>query len=121
MWNVVAAVQHYWIPNVRTSLYGAYASYKADSSAVNAVVCTPSGLTAGCADWATWQIGSRTVWNPVRNLDIGVEALYTDLSKSAFSGSTVTFAPTSAAANTFTVGSTHVISGIVRAQYNFLP
>ena len=23
-WNVVAAIQHYWVPDVRTSLYGAY-------------------------------------------------------------------------------------------------
>ena len=121
MWNVVAAVQHYWLPNVRTSLYGAYASYKADSSAVNAVVCAPSGLSTGCADWATWQIGSRTIWNPVRNLDIGVEALYTDLSKSAFSGTQVTFAPAAAAPNSYNVGASHVISGIMRAQYNFLP
>ncbi len=121
VWNVVAAVQHYWIPEVHTSLYGAYASYKTGSSAVDALVCAPNGLSSGCGDWAAWQIGSRTIWNPVRNLDIGVEALYSDLSKSAFSGAKVAFAPGGAATNTFTVGSTHVISGIVRAQYNFLP
>jgi Porin subfamily len=121
MWNVVAAVQHYWVPNVRTSLYGAYVNYKADSSAVDTLVCAPSGLSSGCANWAAWQIGSRTVWSPTRNLDIGVEALYSDLSHSAFSGATVAFAPASAAINTYSVGATHIVSGIVRAQYNFYP
>lgn len=121
MWNMFAAIQHYWVPNVRTSLYGGYVNYKANSSAVDALVCAPNGLTSGCADWSAWQIGSRTIWNPVRNLDIGVEALYTDLDHSAFSGATVAFAPSGAATSTFTVGATHVVSGIVRAQYNFLP
>jgi hypothetical protein len=126
-WNVVAAIQHYWVPDVRTSLYGAYANYKANSTAVNTLVCAPlhaaqPGVSAsGCADWAAWQIGSRTIWNPTRNLDIGVDVVYSDLSKSAFNNASVTFAPAGAAANTFTVGSTHVWSGIVRAQYNFYP
>jgi hypothetical protein len=126
-WNVVAAIQHYWVPDVRTSLYGAYANYKANSTAVDTLVCAPlhaaqRGVSAsGCADWAAWQIGSRTIWNPTRNLDIGVDVVYSDLTKSAFNGAAVAFAPAGAATNTFTVGSTHVWSGIVRAQYNFYP
>jgi len=126
-WNVVAAVQHYWVPDVRTSLYGAYVNWKANSSAVDTLVCAPTHLAhaavsaTGCADWAAWQIGSRTIWNPTKNLDIGVDVVYTDLSKSAFAGDTVTFTPPGAAANTFTVGSTHIWSGIFRAQYNFYP
>jgi hypothetical protein len=120
-WNIVAAVQHYWVPNIRTSLYGAYNSFSANSSAVNTLVCAPSGLANGCADFAAWQVGSRTIWNPVRALDVGVEVLYSDLSKSAFSGTSVTFTPAGASAQTYTVGSTHVLSGIARVQYNFLP
>jgi hypothetical protein len=140
-WNIFTAIQHYWVPNVRTSLYGGYVQFKANSSAVDTLVCAPlnaghtvpgTTLTAtagavsasGCADWAAWQIGSRTIWNPVRNLDVGVEALYTDLSKSAFSGASATFAPgsTNQAVNpTFTSGSVHVWSGILRVQYNFYP
>jgi hypothetical protein len=120
-WDIVAAIQHYWVPDIRTSLYGAYATWKANSTAVNTLVCRPNGFGNGCADWAAWQIGSRTIWNPTRNLDIGVDVVYSDLTKSAFNGATVTFAPAGAAANTFTVGSTHVWSGILRAQYNFYP
>jgi hypothetical protein len=131
MWNVFAGIQHYWVPDVRTSLYGGYAEYKANSSAVDTTICAPfhaaqAAVSAtGCADWAAWQIGSRTIWNPVRNLDIGVEGLYTDLSKSAFSGARVAFVPSNsgqaAPGSTFTAGSTHVWSGIVRVQYNFNP
>jgi hypothetical protein len=111
--------------------------YKANSSAVDTLICAPihfgtGGTTAqpavsatGCADWAAWQIGSRTIWNPVRNLDVGVEALYTDLSKSAFSGANVTFVPTNtgqtAPGSTFRADSTHIWSGILRIQYNFYP
>src|SRR5262249_11740098 len=34
-WNVWAAFQHYWVPELRTSLYGGYAQYKANSSIVD--------------------------------------------------------------------------------------
>jgi hypothetical protein len=57
----------------------------------------------------------------VKNLDIGVEGLYTDISKSAFGGGTI-FPLTAPAPNsTFTFGSTHIWSGIMRIQYNFYP
>ena len=81
MWNIFTAIQHYWVPEIRTSLYGGYVQFRANSSAVDTLVCAPlhagkapieaiaSTLTAaagavsasGCADWAAWQIGSRTI------------------------------------------------------------
>jgi hypothetical protein len=109
------------VPNLRTSLYGGYVNYRADSSAVDTLVCKPNGFGTGCADWAAWQIGSRTLWNPVRSLDVGVDVQYTALSKTAFDGGTVTFTPTGAAPNTFRVGTTGVISALLRIQANFYP
>jgi len=120
-WNVYAGIQHYWVPNLRTSLYGGYVDYRAESSAVDTLVCAPNRFGAGCADWAAWQIGSRTLWNPVRNLDVGVDVQYTALSKTAFAGGTVTFAPTGAGPTAFTVGTTGVISALLRIQRNFYP
>ncbi len=141
-WNIWAAIQHYWVPEVRTSLYGGYALYQANSSAVDASLCAPlhAGATlttvagggsiigssavaaSGCADFQTWAIGSRTIWNPVRNLDIGVDVLYSQLSKSAFQGATIFFpTPTQAAAERLTAGSSNIIAGILRVQYNFYP
>ena len=132
-WNVVAAIQHYWWPELRTSLYGMYFNYKADSSVVDTNVCAVlneghsfgeiHGSSAvsptGCADWAAFQVGSRTVWNPVKNLDLSVEAMYTSMAKTAFSGATATIAVP--VANVVPVGDTHIWSGIARIQYNFYP
>jgi Porin subfamily len=132
-WNVYAAIQHYWVPEVRTSLYGGYFSYQANSAVVNTEVCSvlnaggtvgvikgSSAVSAtGCADWAAWQIGSRTIWNPTKNLDIGVEALYTSLAKSAFQGATATV--NVPVGDVVPVGETHIWSGILRIQYNFYP
>jgi len=142
VWNIWAAIQHYWTPELRTSLYGGYAEYKANSSAVDANFCAPLNagkslttvaaggtLTAspgavsasGCADWATWAIGSRTVWNPVKNLDIGVDVLYSALTKSAFQGATLVFTPAQSPLERLTAGSSNIVAGIVRVQYNFYP
>jgi Porin subfamily len=137
VWNVWAAIQHYWTPEVRTLLYGGYAEYKANSSAVDTVFCAVlhgggsavNGLlvgssavsASGCADWATWAIGPRTVWNPVKNLDIGVDVLYSALTKSAFQGATVLFTPAQAPAERLTAGSSNIVAGILRVQYNFYP
>jgi hypothetical protein len=120
-WNIYAGIQHYWVPNLRSSLYGGYVNHRAESSAVGTLVCAPNKFGPGCADWATWQIGSRTLWNPVRSLDVGVDVQYTALSKTAFDGGTVTFAPTGTAATTFRVGTTGVVSALLRIQQNFYP
>ena len=141
-WNIWAAIQHYWVPEIRTSLYGGYAQYQANSSAVDASICAPlhAGATlntgggpagvivgssavsaSGCADFATWAIGSRTIWNPVRNLDIGVDVLYSQLTKSAFQGATLFFTPAQAPTERLTAGSSNIIAGILRVQYNFYP
>jgi hypothetical protein len=61
------------------------------------------------------------LWNPVRSLDVGVDVQYTALSKTAFAGGTVAFAPTGAAPTTFTAGTTGVISALIRIQWNFYP
>ncbi|HVZ53206.1 MAG TPA: porin [Pseudolabrys sp.] len=71
-WSVVAGYQHIWSPNWRTSLYGGYGKITYDDFASFLV----SGSVRGTADWAFWQVGSRTVWNPVPNLDLSVDVLY---------------------------------------------
>jgi hypothetical protein len=39
--------------------------------------------------WSTWQVGSRTQWNPVSQLDVGVDVLYSKLN-TELAGSNVT-------------------------------
>ena len=86
-WNVNAGFQHYWTPTLRSSIWGSYSKFEADSSAVDIAVCAPRGFGPGCADWSAWQVGTRTIWNPVANLDIGLEVMYTKIN-TAFEGGT---------------------------------
>jgi hypothetical protein len=119
-WSLAAGFQHYWTPSLRSSIYTQYANYEANSSAVDTLVCGPGGFAAGCADWTGWQIGSRTLWNPVANLDIGVDVMYTKVN-TAFGGGVVAVAPNGSAATNHTVGDTDVWSAIFRVQRNFWP
>jgi hypothetical protein len=86
-WAVIAGVEHYWVPTLRSSVFGSYTSVRypgdptvvasgkgvicadfAVSGAINSVNCNP--------DLNLWNLGTRTVWTPVPNLDLSVEAVY---------------------------------------------
>ncbi len=124
LWNVNAGIQHYWVPTLRTSLWGTYLNFKANSSAVDTIVCpaafTPAGvpLGAGCGDFSAWQVGSRTVWNPVTNMDISLEAMYSKV-KTAFNGAAIV--GTVGTPAVLTAGDQGQWSGILRFQRNFWP
>lgn len=82
-WDITAAIEHYWTPALRTSLFGSYTAWDPDSAG-NAIMCKspdgvvrttaglgPTGTTAlvGCDfGFAVWAVGTRTIWNPVKNL-----------------------------------------------------
>jgi hypothetical protein len=104
-WSIGAGIQHYWTPTLRTSLYGFYGEleYTAAASA-GGVAC---GGAASC-DWSMWQIGSRTVWNPVTNLDLSVDILYNHVDGATGGGGT-------------TNNDIGWLQGMVRAQRNFYP
>jgi hypothetical protein len=71
-WGVVAGYSHSWNSQWKTSLYGGYASIKPYTAA-----------GAGSQDWTYSQIGSRTVWTPVTNLDLSVDVMYNNLGSNA--------------------------------------
>jgi hypothetical protein len=73
--GVTAAFTHYFWPTVRASIYGGYA--KIDSPTSATAFNLVSGARLGAFDANIWQIGGQAVWSPVRNLDIGLEVLYT--------------------------------------------
>ncbi len=116
--SAVAAFEHYWTPTLRTSIYGGYFDYQSNSSVVDAT-CIAGGLTAGCGDWSAWQVGSRTLWNPVANLDVGLDIIYSEVD-SALKGATYT-QTTAGLPPTLIVNDTGVWSGILRIQRNFWP
>jgi hypothetical protein len=127
-YNVNGGIQHYWMSNWRTSLWGAYLNFKANSNAVDTITCpglaTPTGvpLGAGCMNFSAYQIGSRTVWNPVANMDVSLEVMYSKV-HSAESGALISAASAAsiAGANSLVAGDTGVWSGVLRFQRNFWP
>jgi hypothetical protein len=129
VWSVQAGFQHHWTSSLRSSIWGVYSSYEASSNAVDTIVCGPLGFGLGCADWNAWQIGSRTIWNPVTNLDIGLEVMHTRI-ETAFAGGRTNCAGAGCVLGVFSplgipairnIQDNDVWSGILRIQRNFWP
>jgi hypothetical protein len=82
-WGVEIGYEHAWTPTLKTSLAGGYIEYDYNSTATG-YIC--GGLVAfGCnPDFALWNIGSRTTWNPVPNLSLGVDVMYTHIESATF-------------------------------------
>jgi hypothetical protein len=114
-WSITGGYEHNWVPGWKTSLYGAYGkiSYSDAASALIAASAAPGILagTAGSASFSYYQIGTRTVWTPVTNLDLSVDLMYNKLN-TAFLGS-------GTAANSYADKSW--FSGMFRVQRNFYP
>jgi hypothetical protein len=111
-WSITGGFEHRWTPQWKSSLYGSYGKFTysdAASTTLGALAGVPAGTSA---DWSLWQVGSRTVWTPVENLDLSLEILYTDLNKSSFDGTT---------GAGVTYGGKGYVSGIFRVQRNFWP
>jgi Porin subfamily len=130
-WSVNAGYQHIWNPKWRTSLFGGYVNIDYNSNAT-ALICAnraanmaatiggaqPVGFNCS-PDFSFFEVGTRTQWNPVPQLDIGLEILYSKLN-TAFKG------PATVAANPSRPGVTliddqEVWSAMFRWQRNFYP
>ncbi|MBN8920295.1 MAG: porin, partial [Rhizobiales bacterium] len=70
--------------------------------------------------FSVMQIGLRTIWQPVRNLDLGVEVLYTKVDQN-MSGEYRLSASNGRAAGLYTAADQDSWSGILRVQRNFWP
>lgn len=130
-WAVIAGLEHYWVQNLRTSVYGAYTAVRYPGTSTVAGdgknnVCagiTGLGAVAGCnPDLNLWNVGSRTVWSPVPNLDLSVEAVYSYVDQNHAAGSSTTLAagamPTGVARSIVDQG---VWAFNFRVQRNFWP
>jgi hypothetical protein len=131
-WGGSLAFQHYWTPSLRTSWVFGYMSVEySDAAKVlignlgarcigtnivsnNSAFCDP--------DFSTWRVSSRTVWNPVRNLDVGAEIAYTEVN-TAFGGAvgTLTASNTGLAAGRYLMEDQGVWSAALRVQRSFWP
>jgi len=73
-WSVVAGMDHHWSPHWKTSLYSSYGEVSYDGAAAH---WWWGGPYSG--DFQYGQIGSRTVWSPVKHLDLSVDVMYQNL------------------------------------------
>jgi hypothetical protein len=132
-WSAIAGYQHIWTPNWRTSVYGGYTAIMYDSTAnglaFSGVTGTPLGSvgswtcpTCSSLNFNIWQVGTRTQWNPVSQLDIGVDVLYSKLdTMNAGSLITTPVAVGARPAGTYTLSDQDVWSVMFRVQRNFWP
>jgi len=131
-WGGSVAFQHYWTPSLRTSWVFGYMNVQYSDTAKALIAnlgarCIGANVVinnaAGCdPDFSTWRVSSRTMWNPVRNLDVGLEVAYTQVN-TAFGGSTATLtaANNGLAAGTYALEDQGVWSAALRVQRNFWP
>ena len=97
VWSALAAYEHIWNPKWRTSVFGGYVNVDYNGNATALIQQRLPGVAAGCGvaaiapalstiqplpgnscspDYGFWEAGTRTQWNPVPQLDIGLEVLY---------------------------------------------
>ena len=106
-WSVIGGFEHNWNPGWKSSLYGSYG--KVEYSALASAQIIPAAALAGSsANCRYWQVGSRTVWTPVANLDLSVDVMYNNLDTAFATGAT-------------TYADKTWWSGMFRAQRNFCP
>jgi hypothetical protein len=136
--QVGAAAQHYWTPALRTSVFGGYVEldFGTNGEANSAATLFCTGLSGGAApaagqvgtsalvvcdpSFAVWNIGTRTIWSPVRNLDIGVEVLYQRFDQNMV-GSWNLGANGSRSNGLYEARDQESWSGTIRFQRNFWP
>jgi hypothetical protein len=125
---------HAYLAAVAVLPAGPVATISAGNGARGAF-CTGNGMNAapvggtgffpfsagGCnPDFAVWSVGTRTVWSPVRNLDIGVEVLYQRFDQN-MDGLWLLPAAGGRAAGFYEARDQDVWSGLIRFQRNFWP
>ncbi|HXD45327.1 MAG TPA: porin [Pseudolabrys sp.] len=107
VWSVTGGYEHFWNTQWKTSLYGAYGKVEYSDTACNVLRPATAAAATSC-NWDYWQVGSRTVWTPVTNLDLSLEVMYNKLD-SAFQSAGGVYADKD------------WVSGIFRVQRNFYP
>jgi hypothetical protein len=138
-WSALAFYQHIWNPKWRTAVGGGYVNIDYNGTATNLIISRMPGVAAACGvaplaatgtitllpgnscspDASYWEAYTRTQWNPVPQLDIGLEVLYSHRN-TAFKGPGIVPATGSRPA-VFLLDDQNVWSAMVRWQRNFYP
>jgi hypothetical protein len=133
-WGAVAAYQHYWSAQWRTSVIGGYAKINYNDTA-KGLLCNPNGAggqmvfgafdaasTLNCnPNFALASVSTRTAWKPYPFLEIGLDLIWQHL-ETAFAGSKVVLAAQGARpAGPYTVANQDNYFMNLRFQKNILP
>jgi hypothetical protein len=143
-WSALAGYQHIWNPQWRTAWGGGYVNINYNDTAKNLIVAHIPGSLAACnvpfrgagvaagtltlqpgnncdPNFSFWEAYMRTQWNPVPQLDIGLELIYNH-NNSAFKGNAIYGAPTNGSRPAvFAIDDQDVWTAMVRWQRNFYP
>jgi hypothetical protein len=146
VWSALAAYEHIWNPKWRTAIGGGYVNVDYGNAATNLILARTPGAAANCGvpaaagggisaaaafalnagnscspDYSFWEAYTRTQWNPVPQLDIGLQVMYQH-NNTAFKG------PATLAANgsrpaviNGVIDDQNVWSAMFRWQRNFYP
>jgi hypothetical protein len=132
VWSFNAAYEHRWNPQWRTSVYGGMFGVEYDGAAT-AAICgrnAAGGLIAftgftptpgfNCSpNWSMSGVGSRTLWNPVPDLDVGVDVVWYHLN-TAFAGTAALGANGAKPAGVYNISNQDTVGALFRIQRNFL-
>ncbi|MFZ5691496.1 MAG: porin [Pseudomonadota bacterium] len=131
VWGGSIAFEHYWTPSLRTSWVAGYMNVEYSDTAKAllaangcALANTFSGLSAmtNCnPDWSAYRLSSRTMWNPVANLDIGVEVAYSKVNTAYAGSANLTATTNGVAASRYAIEDQDVWSAAIRVQRSFWP
>ena len=127
-WSVVAAYEHNWTPQFKTSLYGAFLHVDYNATATRFLCVTGTAAVAqtnfntfsNCSpDYNLFFVGSRTQWSPVKDFVLGVDVMWTGID-TAFAGTAnlgggIGARPT----GIYTIKDEGILSVILRAQRNY--
>jgi Porin subfamily len=149
-WSAFAAYEHFWTPKIHSAWWGGASGISWSQGAKN-LMCAgapgfgipnnslgfsvptatgaPSGFVNGWAPGSKcnpnsglWQVGTRTIWNPHPDLDIGLDIMYSAIHTS-MSGATVWngTGSTGLPPGPYTFANEGQWTASLRLQRNFLP
>jgi Porin subfamily len=83
VFSIAGKFLHYWLPNLRSNFFAGYADINYGGEASILVTGSPDvvggAFNAGFLDTRIFEVGANLIWTPVKNLDIGVEAVYRNI------------------------------------------
>jgi hypothetical protein len=145
VWSALAAYEHIWNPKWRTAVGGGYVDVSYNDAARNLILSRTAGAAAACGvplgvggtanltavtlnpgsscspDYSFWEAYTRTQWNPVPQLDIGLQVMYTH-HNTAFKGpATIAANGSRPAVVNGIIDDQNVWSAMFRWQRNFYP